>query len=416
MNMPSNTMPQSFDGPAAIPAVVSRTRPLYWSVRRELWENRSVYIAPLAAAAVFLIGFLVSLIFLPARMRALSALDLAHQREAIAMPYDMIAGLMMITAMIVGAFYCLGAFQSERRDRSILFWKSLPVSDLTAVLAKAIIPIVILPLLAFAITFVTQWIMLLLSSMVLWANGLSVATLWTQLSFFQMSLLLLYHIVTVHALWEAPILRLPAAGFSLGAARGISVGDLTSDRDWRRRKDRVPHLAPRRHVGISHERRRYGGFHAARQLPHGPDDPPHASHIPGQPGSVVGTPFHRPMPCRSGAATPLPRSELSDIRLVQPCNENQEAHVDSRRNAESLISTDRTVLCGGYLSTDHVSTAAASVRLPRPNDAWHLLHAGDFPAPGDPQSSGESKPDCLHRMVEHRSRRGDDGAVYPNRK
>ena len=204
MNMPSNTMPQSFDGPAAIPAVVSRTRPLYWSVRRELWENRSVYIAPLAAAAVFLIGFLVSLIFLPARMRALSALDLAHQREAIAMPYDMIAGLMMITAMIVGAFYCLGAFQSERRDRSILFWKSLPVSDLTAVLAKAIVPIVILQLLAFAITFATQLIMLLLSSIVLWANGLSVTTLWTQLSFPRMSLLLLYHLVTVHALWYAP--------------------------------------------------------------------------------------------------------------------------------------------------------------------------------------------------------------------
>jgi ABC-2 type transport system permease protein len=173
-------------------------------VRRELWENRSVYIAPLAAAGVFLIGFLVSLLFLPARMRAVSMLDPAHQREAIATHYDIAAALMMLTAMIVGAFYCLGAFQSERRDRSILFWKSLPVSDLTTVLAKAFIPIVFLQLLAFGITFVMQLIMLLLSSAVLWANGLNAATLWTQLSFPRMSLLLLYHLVTVHALWYAP--------------------------------------------------------------------------------------------------------------------------------------------------------------------------------------------------------------------
>jgi ABC-2 type transport system permease protein len=138
-------------------------------------------------------------------MRALSALDPAHQREAIAMPYDMVAGLLMLTAMIVGMFYCVGALQGERRDRSILFWKSLPVSDLTTVLSKASIPFVVLPLLTFAITVATQWIMLLLSTAVWWANGLNAATLWTRLSFFQMSLYLLYHLVTVHALWQAPM-------------------------------------------------------------------------------------------------------------------------------------------------------------------------------------------------------------------
>ena len=35
------------------PAAISATRPLYWSVRRELWENRSIYVAPLAVAAVY---------------------------------------------------------------------------------------------------------------------------------------------------------------------------------------------------------------------------------------------------------------------------------------------------------------------------------------------------------------------------
>jgi ABC-2 type transport system permease protein len=204
MNTQSSTLPESFEA-QTVAAAATAVRSMYWSIRRELWESRSIYIAPLAAAVVFLLGFLISMIYLPQKMRALSALDPARQREAIAMPYDMAAGLLMLTAMIVGMFYCLGALQGERRDRSILFWKSLPVSDLTTVLSKASIPFVVLPLLTFAITVATQWIMLLLSTEVLWDNGLNAATLWTRLSFFQMSLYLLYHLVTVHALWQAPI-------------------------------------------------------------------------------------------------------------------------------------------------------------------------------------------------------------------
>ena len=58
----------------------------------------------------------------------------------------------MGTAFIVGIFYSLDALHGERRDRSILFWKSMPVSDLTTVLSKASIPLVVLPLLSFAIS------------------------------------------------------------------------------------------------------------------------------------------------------------------------------------------------------------------------------------------------------------------------
>jgi hypothetical protein len=91
------------------------------------------------------------------------------------------------------------------RDRSILFWKSMPVSDRTTVLAKASIPLVIVPLLACATAVVAQFIMLLLSSAALLASGLNVSPLWTELSFFRMSLLLLYHIFTAHTLWPAPV-------------------------------------------------------------------------------------------------------------------------------------------------------------------------------------------------------------------
>ncbi len=200
MNTESN-----FDSQGVAPAAMSPTRPFYWSVRRELWEYRSIYLAPAGIAGVVLLAFGFVLIRLPHIMRTLSSLDPEQQRQALAHPYDLSAGMIMGAAFLVSIFYSLDALYGERRDRSILFWKSLPVSDLTTVLAKASIPLVVLPVLAFAITLVTQSIMLLLSSMVLLASGLSVSTLWTQVQLYQTLLSLLYHLVTVHMLWYAPI-------------------------------------------------------------------------------------------------------------------------------------------------------------------------------------------------------------------
>jgi ABC-2 type transport system permease protein len=178
---------------------MSETRPLYWSVRRELWENRSLYIAPLAVAAVAVFAFSLSSIV------GIWEKPLRLNPEAPQAPYEMAAGLLMLTGIVLSVFYCLDALYGERRDRSILFWKSLPVSDVTAVLAKASIPLVMLPLIIFAITVAMHWIMLLVSSAVLMVSGQSVATLWTRLSFFQMSMLLLYHLIAAHTLWPAPI-------------------------------------------------------------------------------------------------------------------------------------------------------------------------------------------------------------------
>jgi len=206
MNTPSHAVPESaVDSRGTPPAVLSHTRPLYWSIRRELWEYRSLYLAPLAIAGVILLGLLCLLPRLPHTMRNAMALDPMHQRQAFAQPYDISAGLIMGAAFIVSIFYSLDALYGERRDRSILFWKSLPVSDLTIVLSKASIPLLVLPVIAFVITVLTESIMLLLSSVVLLANGLSVATLWRQLELYQIMLQLLYHLVTIHMLWYAPL-------------------------------------------------------------------------------------------------------------------------------------------------------------------------------------------------------------------
>jgi ABC-2 type transport system permease protein len=203
MSTPSNAVSESFQVQSVAPAAFPATRAFYWSVRRELWENRSIYIAPLAVSAVVLFAFSMSAI--AGIWEKALRLDPAQTSEAVAQPYDIAAGLLMLTGIIVSVFYCLDALHSERRDRSILFWKSLPVSDLTTVLAKVSIPLVLLPLLIFAIAVAMQWIMLLVSSLILLARGQSVAALWTKLSFFRMSMLMLYHILTAHALWPLPI-------------------------------------------------------------------------------------------------------------------------------------------------------------------------------------------------------------------
>ena len=126
------------------------TKPFYWSVWRELWENRSIYVAPSIVAAIILFGSFVASFHLPERRQNALLLDPERQRAAIELPYDIVAMMLIFTAFIVGVFYCLDALHGERRDRSILFWKSLPVSDLTTVLSKAIIPLAVLPVIAFA--------------------------------------------------------------------------------------------------------------------------------------------------------------------------------------------------------------------------------------------------------------------------
>jgi ABC-2 type transport system permease protein len=205
MSTPSGALPETLrDSQAAAPTAMPAPRPLYWSLRRELWENHSLYIAPLAVAILGLCGFVVSLIWPPKDQTGLMGIDPAYHTVALAMPYSHAEMVLMLTGLIVGIFYCLDALHSERRDRSILFWKSLPVSDFTTVFAKSAIPLVVLPLLLFVIVAAMQLIMLLLSVAALLMTGGSAATLLRQLPLFQLQLVMLYSLA-VSTLWYAPI-------------------------------------------------------------------------------------------------------------------------------------------------------------------------------------------------------------------
>jgi len=202
---PSNTLLDSALPPPTPSMPTTKTRPFYWSVRRELWENRSIYIAPLAAAGVVLVGLIIGAFHLPTRWaHMVSTLDPTRQSQIVAIPYAIAATAIMATAFVVAIFYSLGALQSERRDRSILFWKSLPVSDLTTVMSKAVIPLVVLPVVSFVIMLVTLLFMLAVTAVVLPMNGAPANLLLSAFPLGKTTVELAY-VLVVFTLWHAPI-------------------------------------------------------------------------------------------------------------------------------------------------------------------------------------------------------------------
>jgi len=201
MNAPANEPAAA--APEAAPAAYPWRRLFYWSVRRELWENRSVYMAPLAMAAFGLIGILLSSFTLPHALRAIAAGDLSRSGHLMG-PYSFAAAAILLASFFVAIFYSLSALQGERRDRSILFWKSLPVSDVMTVLSKAAIPMGAIPVVTVAIIFATQLLILVWSTIVTLVNGIDPTVLWSHVDLGLMWFMLPYGLL-VNALWQAPV-------------------------------------------------------------------------------------------------------------------------------------------------------------------------------------------------------------------
>jgi ABC-2 type transport system permease protein len=126
-------------------------RPFMVLVRRELWEHRSLVWAPLAMALTYVVLSLVSgvtngvpeLFSDPDKQRGIFAVVMA----ALVLPQ-------LLVGFVVVIFYLLDCLFTERRDRSILFWKSLPVSDAKTVLSKLFVALVAVPLWIWALSLV----------------------------------------------------------------------------------------------------------------------------------------------------------------------------------------------------------------------------------------------------------------------
>lgn len=179
----------------------------YWSVRREIWEHRSVWVTPLAVAAFVLIASLVAASGHVRKAGNLSALPPDKLQPTVLMPLSIAASVVIVLSFLVAVFYCLDALNGERRDRSILFWKSMPVSDATTVLSKAFVPLVVTPAIAFAIALATQLVLLIPLAGFFKAVGADMGPVVAALPLASMAVVTLYGVV-VHALWFAPLFAL----------------------------------------------------------------------------------------------------------------------------------------------------------------------------------------------------------------
>jgi ABC-2 type transport system permease protein len=108
---------------------------LVWTIRREMWEHRWPYISLLVGAAVMLIAFGT------------------HRHPEVVW---LVERMLLMGGTVVAFVYCGDALHGERRDRSILFWKSAPVSDRIVVFSKAAVAMVVVPALILVLIWIAQ--------------------------------------------------------------------------------------------------------------------------------------------------------------------------------------------------------------------------------------------------------------------
>lgn len=187
---------------AIAPTVRAQLRTFSWLIRRELWEHRALYIAPAAVAAFGVVATLIGSLVLSNAERAARLADPASTYDYME-PYGFVAGTVFVAGVIVSILYSLGALHGERRDRSVLFWKSLPVSDRMTVLSKAAVPLLVMPVIVFPLVVVSQLTLLALTSLIWLANGFDPRLMWAGIDLPFLWVVLGYGL-TFMTLWHAP--------------------------------------------------------------------------------------------------------------------------------------------------------------------------------------------------------------------
>ena len=186
------------------PATMPTSRLFFWSIRRELWQHRGIVSAPLWIAGIVLLAMLVAPLDIPNLVREFDDQSPERQTWLMSVPFDLVARILRAISFFIGIGYCVDALYSERRDRSILFWKSLPVSNAVTVLSKALVPFVVLPVVTVVAIVATELMMLLIGTARLAISGEDASLLWTQVPLIRIWMLAAYTAVTL-TLWHAPL-------------------------------------------------------------------------------------------------------------------------------------------------------------------------------------------------------------------
>jgi len=192
-----------------------------WLLKREYWEHRGGFFwAPIWAGIVIFVLTLLGAITGEVGMRRsgisfggrtlgditshMAPEDLARLGSGIDMALYTLCGIFAIVLFFVTFFYLLGALYDDRRDRSVLFWKSLPLSDLETVLSKVVTAIVVAPLFSAAAAIALMFAFLALVSVFVAFHGVNpVTTIWLTASPLSVAIKILA-LLPINALWALP--------------------------------------------------------------------------------------------------------------------------------------------------------------------------------------------------------------------
>lgn len=148
-------------------------------IRREIWEHRSIYVTPAAIAVIVTLGTLAMLLFAGGFAKELDvaifgAQNLAGDSERQVALTGFFIGtswLFLFALAILTVFYTLDSLYAERKDKSILFWRSLPITDAETVVSKLLTALVVIPLVAVLAIIATHMVNLIVTSIWVSAKG-----------------------------------------------------------------------------------------------------------------------------------------------------------------------------------------------------------------------------------------------------
>ena len=181
-----------------------------WLIRREIWEHKAIWIAPSVVIACLVLLVITGNVHLGPigtmdGNTTFGAFPPDVQQRLLLIAY---AGLALVVDMVMGIiafFYALDSLYSDRRDRSVLFWKSLPLSDAETVLSKFAVAAVVIPLVSLLGAFVAQFVVAAGGSAKLAMSGMSAAIMWQPEAIFGGMMIAFLWCVTA-ILWYAPVI------------------------------------------------------------------------------------------------------------------------------------------------------------------------------------------------------------------
>ncbi len=231
MNTSAQAMTMDEERPRPARVAPHATHKFKLLLKREFWEHKGGFFwAPIWAGGISLVLTLMALVVaevagrravasgkmqidgdiningldLSALTSKMDAGDLQKLAGGIDISTVMSSAWPMVVLAFVVFFYCLGSLYDERKDRSVLFWKSLPVSDRDTVLSKAASALLVAPLIAVGVAIACMFgFLLLLSTFVLLHNGNPMTLVWGPGNPLQLAGSMLATI-PVYALWALP--------------------------------------------------------------------------------------------------------------------------------------------------------------------------------------------------------------------